>query len=140
MSGSRKLGIAAQFENMNLINQTEIDRLCRAYSDENANLHRFTSRQDKIEELLNAEFKKLQTLFRRKLSRVVKCPPSHVQHSRVWSLIAHGKTPVTVTPIASATIFVRMGIDVHLSFVATEENIEKETRALAAAIAGFGKE
>ena len=122
---------------MSIINQSKIDNLCRDYSIAERDDRVASRLKGKINEQLTAEFGKLQTLFRRRLSRAVKFPPSTVQHPRVWASIAHGKTPVTVTPIATATIFVRKGIEIHLSFVATADNIEFETSKLKAAVEAF---
>jgi hypothetical protein len=118
---------------MSIINQSQIDYLCRDYSIADRDYGIACHRKDKINKQLTAEFAKLQTLFRRKLSRAVKWP-STVQNPRVWASIAHGKTPVTVTPIARDTIFVRKGVEIRLSFVATADNIEFETSKLKAAI------
>jgi len=120
---------------MSLINQPEIDRICRAYSDTNAEYAGVSSRKEKITNLMDAEFSKLQTLFRRTLSKSLRLTGASVMHPRVWALIAHGKKPVTVTPIASVTICVRQGVEIRLSFVATEENIRNEVRRVAFAIA-----
>jgi hypothetical protein len=122
---------------MSIINQSQIDNLCRDYSIADRDYKIACSLKIKINEQLTAEFAKLQTMFRRKLSRAVKFPPSTVHYPRVYASIAHGKTPVTVTPIASATICVRKGVEIHLSFVATADTIEFETSKLKAAIEAF---
>ena len=116
------------------INQTEIDRLCSAYSKTQDDYLGASSRRSKIKNLLDAEFAKLKTLFRRRLSRAVKWPTATVSRQRVWVSFDHSKLPVTVTPIASASISARKGVTIELSFVATVENIEAECAALAAAL------
>jgi hypothetical protein len=122
---------------MSKINQPEVDRLCAHYSAASADRETCNRRRDKIEELLDAEMAGMQKHFRRKLSAAIKGSQSTVMRSRVWALVAHGKTPVTITPIASATILVRKGVEIHLSFVATEGNISAETGRLKAAIAAL---
>lgn len=122
---------------MSKINQAEVDRLCFHYSAASVDRDTRSRSRDKIEDLLNAEMAGMQKHFRRKLTAAVKGSGASVMRSRVWALVAHGKTPVTITPIASAAIFVRKGFEIHLLFTATEENINDETGQLKAAIAAL---
>ena len=119
---------------MNIINQAEVDRLCRAYSETNSQHHIVQQRVDKIERLLDVEMSGMQKLFRRKLAVAIRGSGSIVMRARVWASIAHGTTPVTITPIASAAILVRKGVSIHISFIATEDNIVRECARISEAV------
>ena len=121
---------------MSLIDQQKIDALCVQYSQFNRSKNAAQRMQDTVEDALAVEMRSLQTLFRRSLTKACRVT-GYPRHPRVWPLIAHGKTPVTITPIASATVFVRVGVEIHLSFVATEATIAAECKKLAVAISAF---
>ena len=119
---------------MKTINQNAIDRLCLTYSTSLNVRQSIDAEQEMVSRLLDEEMLKLQTLFRRKLNRALLGRGAKVMRSSVYALIAHGKFPVTVTPIACASILVRKGVEIHLSFVATEKNISEEMSKLAPAV------
>ena len=116
---------------------TKTEQLCAQYSAQSKKIQTHQAERDFIESLLDDQCAGLQKEFRRKLSKATRATGATVMRARCWHLIAHGKSPVSVTPIASATILARKGIEIGISFVATSENINAEVSKLSAALIAF---
>ncbi len=123
-----------QTENLQAIT---IENLCSEYSTESRYIGRHTRLRGEVEKKMNAQFSKLQSVFRRKLTLALAGSGSSVMRAHVWASVDHSKRPVTVLPIASAAILIRKGVEVHLSFIATTANITAETGKLMRAAAAF---
>jgi len=105
--------------------------LCLEYTNQLREERRLRMAQETTSELLDAACSDLQKLWRRELTRAVKGTNALVYRARVWANVDHSKRPVTVMPIASATVNLRQGHEVTVSFRATEEAIRAEAALIA---------